>query len=62
MKKIPLTIIPLAVLGIVAYLFAFVIPSGGDLISESGDTLLGIIVGILLVLCIFADIKRYRKN
>jgi hypothetical protein len=62
MKKIPLTIIPLIVIGFVAYEFVYIVPAGGDLISESGDTILGIIVGASLVLCIIFDVRRFIKS
>lgn len=62
MSKFPLTIIPLILIAVVWYLFTFVVPSGQDLISENGDTLLGIFTGALLAICVVLDIRRYTNK
>jgi hypothetical protein len=62
MKRMPLTLIPLILLAVAAYLFKYVVPVGGDLISETGDTVLGIIIGASLVMCLFYDVARFTKK
>ncbi len=60
MKKLPLTLIPAILLVLVVALFKLYVPAGEDLISETGDTVLGIFVGVLLGVCLVLDIKRYK--
>jgi phosphotransferase system glucose/maltose/N-acetylglucosamine-specific IIC component len=62
MKKFPLTIIPLAIALVFGLIFIFVVPEGQDLISKTGDLILGLLVGIALGLCLVADLRRYRKR
>jgi hypothetical protein len=60
MKKIPLTIIPVALLVIFIILFSR-IPAGQDLISESGDTVAGFLMGVLLAVSLWTDWRRFKK-
>ncbi len=61
MKKIPLSLFSIIILGIFAAVFAFVVPQGEHLISEQGDTLLGFIVGILVASALLFDIKKFSS-
>lgn len=62
MKKIPLTLLPLLILGIFAYLFKYVVPVNESLISDPVDTILGVIVGGALVICLILDFIRFSKK
>ncbi|MBX4211102.1 hypothetical protein KW783_04000 [Candidatus Parcubacteria bacterium] len=62
MNRVPYTLIPIIIIAIFALLFIFYVPPGGDLISGTGDLVLGIIVGILLGVCLVADLRRFRMN
>ncbi len=61
-KKFPLTIIPVIVIIVIALLYIFVVPKGGDLISSSGDTILGVVVGIAFGVCLLNDIKSFKNK
>ncbi|MFO0719051.1 MAG: hypothetical protein U0522_03425 [Candidatus Paceibacterota bacterium] len=62
MKKLPLALIPFALIVIVMLVFALIIPQGGDLISASGDGVLGGILSMAFIACAVIDIKRYRER
>lgn len=61
MKKLPLTIFPL-IAGIVLSIIFMMIPENDDLISATGDMLLGQIIGIALAICLVIDIKKFLKR
>jgi hypothetical protein len=60
-KRVPLTLLPILLAVVVALLFIFHVPSGGDLISSTGDIILGAVNGALLCACFFADLYRFGK-
>jgi hypothetical protein len=60
--KFPLTIIPLVLLLILLVVFGYYVPNGEDLISKSGDYILGLIVGISLAVCIVIDWRRFKSG
>jgi hypothetical protein len=57
MKQFPITIISILIIALFAIVFATIVPAGGDLISQRGDTILGIIIGIIVGLSIIRDFK-----
>ncbi len=59
MKKLPLTLIPIAFFIILTILFAFVVPEGQDLISPIGDAYIGQANVYLFILCLILDIIRF---
>jgi hypothetical protein len=61
-KKVPLTVMALAVVFVEVLLFMFYVPSGGDLISPKGDEGLGQLTAILFLLCAGFDAQRYFKK
>jgi hypothetical protein len=56
--KTPLSVIALLVVGAIAAVFVLFVPQGEHLISNRGDTILGIIVGMLLVAALAWDFKK----
>ena len=61
MRKLPFTVIPIALILVLVLLFTFYVPSGGDLISATGDYILGIVIGISTLVCLIVDIKRFKR-
>jgi hypothetical protein len=60
-KRLPVTLLPILLAVIVAMLFIFYVPAGGDLISSRGDIILGSLLGGLFSACVFSDLLRFRK-
>ena len=61
-EKFPVTLVPILLAVIVAMLFIFYVPAGGDLISSRGDMVLGGLDGLLFVACFFIDLLRFGKH
>ena len=61
MKKIPITIIPVIFILVVIFLFFFYVPHGGNLISSTGDYILGLILGLWFGISLAIDIKSRNK-
>ena len=62
MKKIPLVSIPVIAFIIIFILFATIVPENGDLISASGDMVLGQVIIVVFVILLIVDIRRFIKN
>lgn len=70
MKRLPITIIPIILSLLVALLFILFVPKGGDLISKSGDFIIGYVLGYLFAITLFIDLirliikifKRYKSK
>ena len=58
MYRIPFTLFPIIAIAIVWYY----IPTDGFLISDFADTMLGIIVGASLVICLVLDVIKFTKK
>ena len=62
MSKIPLTILPIIAILITVLLFVFNVRSGSDLISATGDYILGVVIGITTLVSIIIDFKRFKTR
>jgi hypothetical protein len=61
-KRLPVTLLPILLAVILAMLFFFYVPVGGDLISSRGDIILGGLHGLLFVACVLTDLLRFIKR
>jgi hypothetical protein len=62
MKNFILTISSILLFGIVVLAFVFLVPEDGNLISEQGDTFLGLGLTIFFLVNLISDIVRYKKS
>jgi hypothetical protein len=61
-ERFPVTSVPILLAVIVAMLFIFYVPAGGDLISSGGDMVLGGLHGLLFVVCVLIDLLRFGRH